>query len=252
MIEFVSGDTDLQAILDQYQQGSPEYEFLRKMADSSYIYRFSSSEELDFETNMRRHIIDASLALFRGRLAFRIFQESKCNEKYWIRRRDGGFELRPGASASEAVDDIFRNTRLYGTECATAIMIIYYKAVLDSYGPALFDRTFRSITLMNWQEIDDLLNVATYRSPPDYFPGDCLYVRNPDVDPLTPEWQGENIIDLGNGKYYGHGIGIGDMDHFIKALNRNRIPGSEVSAYLMDSVTRPDFRALYRHWKNAS
>jgi len=252
MIQFETGGADLQAILEQYQHESPEYEFIRKLTESSFIYRFSSAEELSFETKMRKHIIEASLALYRNRLAFRIFQESKCNEKYWIRRQDGGFVLRPDTAASEAVNDIFRNTRLYGTECATAIMIIYFKAVLDSYGPVLFDRTFKRITLMNWQETDDLLNVATYRSPPDYFPGDCLYVRNPDVDPLTPEWQGENIIDLGKGRYYGHGIGIGDLDYFIRVLNRNRIEGSDVSAYLVDSVTRPDFRALFRHWKNAS
>jgi protein-glutamine gamma-glutamyltransferase len=100
--------------------------------------------------------------------------------------------------------------------------------------------------------MDDLMNISTYRKLPDYVPGDCRYVRNPDVNPLTPEWQGENIINLGNGKYYGHGIGIGDIDYFIKALNQNRIEDSQVSAYLMDSATRPDFEGLYRYWKFAS
>lgn len=252
MIRFETGDTDLQGILSQYQQGSPEREFLRRLADSSYVYVYSSPEELQFETRLRRHIINASLALYRGRMAFRIFQESRCNEDYWIRRPDGGFELRPDARPSEAVGDIFTNTRLYATECATAVMMIYYKAILDSYGPDLFDRTFDRIILMNWQDMDELINVTTHRNLPDYFPGDCRYVKNPDVDPITPEWQGENIIDLGDGSYFGHGIGIGNVDFFIRALNRNRIEGSDVSAYLMDSATRPDFRGLYRYWKNAS
>ncbi len=252
MIRFESGDIDPKSILEKYQQGSPEHELLSTLIDSSHIYMYSSPEELEFETELRRNIIDASLSLYRNRLAFRIFQESKCNEDYWIRMPDGGFLLRPDAEPSAAVNDIFRSTRLYATECATAIVIIYYKAVLDSYGSDLFDRTFTEITLMNWQQLDELINVATYRRLPDYVPGDCRYVKNPDVDPLTPEWQGENIIDLGNERYYGHGIGMGSVDYFIRALNSNRIEGSTVSAFLMDSATRPDFRGLYRHWKNTS
>ncbi len=252
MIKFADGEHDLKAILGRYRSGSPEYEFLSTYIDSTHVYNYSSEEELIFETEMRRHIIDASIALYRSRLAFRTFQESKCNEKYWDRRADGGFVLKSGVKPSEAVGDIFTNTRLYGTECATAIVIIYYKAVLDSYKPDLFDTAFKEIVLMNWRDLDDLINVATYRRLPDYVPGDCRYVRNPDVNPLTPEWQGENIINLGSGRYYGHGIGMGDVDHFIKALNQNRIVDSQVSAYLMDSATRPDFAGLYRYWKFAS
>lgn len=252
MIKFAEGGQDPKEILGRYKAGSPEYEFISKYINSSHVYDYSSAEELVFEAGLRRHIVDASLALYRGRLAFRTFQESRCNGKFWNRRPDGGFVLKPGAKPSEAIGDIFVNTRLYGTECATAIVMIYYKAVLDSYKADLFNTAFPEIVLMNWRDMDDLLGVATYRRLPDYVPGDCRYVRNPDVNPLTPEWQGENIIDLGNGKYYGHGIGIGDVDYYIKALNQNRIADSQVSAYLMDSATRPDFGGLYRYWKFAS
>lgn len=252
MIKFADGEHDLTAILDRYENGSPEHEFLNKYISSSHVYNYSSVEELIFETGMRRNIIDASIALYRNRMSFRTFQESKCNEDYWIRRIDGGFDLRPDAKPSEAIEDIFINTRLYGTECATAIVIIFYKAVLGSFKADLFNSAFKEIKLMNWSEMDDLMNVSTHRSPPDYVPGDCRYVRNPDVNPLTPEWQGENIIDLGNERYYGHGIGIGDIDYFIRALNRNRIEDSQVSAYLVDSATRPDFEGLYRYTKITS
>jgi protein-glutamine gamma-glutamyltransferase len=252
MIRFEDGFDDIASIFARYRQGSPEYEVLSRLAESGSVYVFLSREELEFETGLRRGIIDASLALYRGRLAFRIFQESFCNEAYWSRRQDGGFVLKPGVRPSEAVNDIFVNTRMYGTECATAIIIIYWKAVLDAYKPELFDRTFTRIVLMNWRDMDRLIDPATYRGLADYLPGDCRYVRNPDVNPLTPEWQGENIIDLGGNRYYGHGIGLGDVDLFIRALNRNRIEGSQVSAYLVDSATRPDFRGLYLYWKNAS
>lgn len=252
MIEFSEGDFDVQALLDSYPSGNPKAEMLSKLINSTHVYRYSSSEELIFEIGLRANIIDASVELFRSRLAFRIFRDSKCNEDFWHRRSDGGFVLRSDVKASDAINDIYRHTRLYGTECATAIVIIYYKAVLGSYGADLFNTAFRSITLMNWQDMDDLMGVTTYRGQPDYIPGDCRYFRNPDVNPLTPEWQGENAIDLGGGRYYGHGIGITNADGIINALNRNRVEGSQISAYLMDSATRPHFKRLYRYWKNST
>lgn len=251
MILFASGESGVQSILDQYQAGSAEYEFLDKLMKSSHVYRYDSPEELAFETDLRRNIIRASYALYRGRLRFLTFHESVCNEAYWRRRNDGGFVLKNDVRPSDAINDIFLNTRLYGTECATAIVIIYYKAVLDLYGDNLFNTAFPEIILMNWRQIDELMGVALYRQLPDYVPGDCRYFRNPDVNPLTPEWQGENTIELGNGLHYGHGIGIGYPEKFIEALNRNRIEGSPVSAYLMDNATRPDFRSLYEYRKNA-
>jgi protein-glutamine gamma-glutamyltransferase len=129
--------------------------------------------------------------------------------------------------------------------------MIYYKAVLDAYSTELFNKAFPEITLMNWQQLDEIIGVATYRKLTDYLPGDCRYFRNPDVNPLTPEWQGENAIDLGGGVYYGHGIGIGSQNKIIEALNENRIEDAQASAYLMDTATRPDFNGLYQYKKNA-
>ena len=77
-----------------------------------------------------------------------------------------------------------------------------------------------------------------------YLLGDRGYFRNPDVNPKTPEWQGENVIVLPDSLYYGHGIGIADADDMIKALNSNRIAGAERSAYLLDMAGRPDYRQL--------
>lgn len=252
MIQLADGEFNVQSLLDSYPNGSPEAEMLYKMNESTHVFRYPSQEELTFEIKLRRHIIDASIALYRNRLAFRIFRESKCNEDYWHRRSDGGFVMRSDVKPSDAINDIYRQTRLYGTECATAIVIVYYKAVLVSYGPDLFNTAFQEITLMNWQEMDDLMGITTYRRQPVYIPGDNRYFRNPDVNPLTPEWQGENAIDLGSGKYYGHGIGITTGDGIIEALNRNRVEDSQISAYLMDSATRPHFRGLYQYWKNST
>ena len=97
---------------------------------------------------------------------------------------------------------------------------------------------------MNWQSLDKDLGIYLLRNPADYIPGDCRYFKNPDVNPLTPEWQGENAIDLGNGTYYGHGIGIKTAEEIIDALNSRRISEDSVSAYLMTSVTLLSFKYL--------
>lgn len=252
MIQLADGEFNAQALLDTFPAGSAEAEMLNKLINNTHVYQYSSLEELTFEIKLRRNIIDASVDLYRARLAFRTFRESKCNEDFWNRRSDGGFVLRTDVKPSDAINDIYRHTRLYGTECATAIMIVYYKAVLGSYGTELFNRAFQEIILMNWQDMDELMGISTYRKLPDYIPGDCRYFRNPDVNPLTPEWQGENAIDLGNDKYYGHGIGITNAEGIIEALNRNKVEDSQISAYLMDTATRPYFKGLYQYWKNSS
>lgn len=99
---------------------------------------------------------------------------------------------------------------------------------------------------MNWHSLDTNLRELGYlQEVADYLPGDRRYVRNPDVNPETPEWQGENVIDLSNGLYYGHGIGIGNVEEIIRELNKNRKKDSTISAYLIDSVSRPNFKRLY-------
>ncbi len=236
------------AVAGQQQLSDTERKVLDAMSSAENTFRYGTQDELLFELGMRKNIISASNELYRARMRFRTFRESECNPKFWDRTPEGGFALKEGVRPSQAIQDIFENGRKYGTECATAIVIVFYKAVLDMYKPELFDRTFQDIYLMNWQHANKNLGVATYRNPDGYFPGDCRYFANPDVNPLTPEWQGENAIDLGNGEYYGHGIGIMDADGIIRALNMNRIHGSDVSAHLLETATRPDFKNLYKKY----
>ena len=125
------------------------------------------------------------------------------------------------------------------------MMIVYYKALLNIYSEALFDESFSNIELMNWHHIDKLLKeVGLMKKRMDYIPGDRRYFANPDVDPLTPQWQGENVIDLDGELYYGHGIGIYNAETIIKELNKNRSEGADESARLKDSAGRPNFKKL--------
>jgi protein-glutamine gamma-glutamyltransferase len=125
------------------------------------------------------------------------------------------------------------------------MQIVYYMALLNTFGESLFNRLFRRIILMNWRSMDPLLReIGLPRKTEKMLIGDRGYFDNPDVDPETPEWQGENVIVLPGGRYYGHGIGIGTAEQIIRALNANRRENAARSAFLLDSASRPDFRRL--------
>lgn len=238
---------------DEYPEGSNEKKILDLMIGSEEIYRYSSKKQLDFELRLRNEIINAAKSLYKSGLKFKIFRESVCNADYWRRMDDGGFRLKEGVKPSDAVRDIFNNGSLYGTECATAMVILYLKAVLEVYDDAFFDEFFPSIYLMNWHRLPGRLReIGIMNRRRDYFPGDRRYFDNPDVDPLVPQWQGENVIDLGDGLYYGHGIGIQNAEGIIRALNLNRLESSGRSAFLMDSAARPNFKNLYDIYEGLS
>ncbi|MEY7999282.1 protein-glutamine gamma-glutamyltransferase [Clostridium sp. Mt-5] len=244
MIKISGTELDINTIIDQYKNHSIERYTLNKLFSSVHIYDYNSLDELKFELNMRKNIVNASIELDRSDFSFSVFRKSRCNTDFWERTKQGGFLLKEGVKPSVAINDIYKNSRKYATECATAMVIVYYRAFLDSFSEKFFDATFSRIYLMNWYYVDDHLKLHTSDTIADDLPGDCRYFQNPQVNPLTPEWQGENVIDLGNGKYYGHGIGIRTSDEIIAALNTRRIIWATESAYLLDSAKRPNFQQL--------
>lgn len=244
MIKINGNRIDFKDIINEYPPDSIERKILEILSSSEIVHIYDSIDALKFELNMRKNIITTSRELNDSRFSFRTFRKSICNPEYWTRTDEGGFLIKEDAKPSDGIRDIFTNSHKYGTECATAIVIVYYKALLNIYPQKLFNELFAGLHLMNWHYLDRDLNIGYYEGEIDFLPGDCRYFKNPDVDPLTPEWQGENAIDLGDGTYYGHGIGINTGDEMIEALNNHRKEGSDESAYLMDSATRPDFKYL--------
>jgi protein-glutamine gamma-glutamyltransferase len=161
----------------------------------------------------------------------------------WERTYNGGFQLRPEVSPSYAITDIFRNGRAYAFECATAMVLILYKAVLETIGRDKFDMYFKNLYVRDWHYDSDL-NLVTVFDSDEATLGDIVYFNNPDHHPETPEWQGENAIKVAYDYYFGHGIGIRTARGIIEALNRRRFPGSHRSAYLTEQVNHPDFEHL--------
>lgn len=241
----ISGEiTTEDEIINGYPPDSLVVKIIDKLSLSNKIYEYDSLNQLKFEVNLRISIVRAAKELDRNDVEFKIFRKARCNADYWNLTNEGGFLLKEGVKPSYAIRDIFINSSKYGTECSTAIMILYYKALLDILPEELFNEMFPSIHLLNWHYINRNLYLEQYRDSLDFFPGDCRYFKNPDVNPLTPEWQGENVIDLGNGVYFGHGIGIKTAEGIIKSLNKNRKSGATEEAYLLDIVKRLNSKQL--------
>ncbi len=250
MIKIANSSIDPNTIKANFMQNSVENKILDILIASREVYNYGSQNQLLFELKLRKSIVNAAKDLNKSRFSFRIFRKSICNKNYWNRTNDGGFDLKDGVKPSEAINDIYIHSSLYGTECATAIIIVYYKALVDVFPEEQFNRLFSGIYLMNWQHLDPDLGISDFMRPADYLPGDCRYFKNPDVDPLKPEWQGENTFLLDNGLYYGHGLGIATGEKIIDELNKKRIHGSTTSAYLMNSVKRLNFRYLGSKYYN--
>jgi protein-glutamine gamma-glutamyltransferase len=222
---------------------STERMILNQLLKNEKVYEFPNMLHLKFELFGRQQIIQAAKDLAHSQAKFTTFQYSRCNEKFWSRTPNGGFLLKENRDPSNAIEDIFQNSHLYAFECATAIVIIFYKAVLHLLEKKHFDQLFANVYLYDWQYDKDL-NIKT-RHGNDYIPGDCLYFENPDVDPKTPHWQGENAIYLGEDAYFGHGLGIRSKQEMIKALNKRRKPGATKSAYLLEQKTCIHFPSLF-------
>lgn len=244
MIKISGTELDINTIIDQYKNNSIERYTLNKLFSSVHTYDYNSLDELKLELNMRKNIVTASIELDRSDFSFSVFRKSRCNTDFWERTKQGGFLLKEGVKPSAAINDIYKSSSKYATECATAMVIVYYRAFLNTFSGKLFDTTFSKIYLMNWYYVDEHLRLYTIDTIADDLPGDCRYFQNPQVNPLAPEWRGENVIDLGNGKYYGHGIGIRTSNKIIAELNSKRIIGATESAYLLDSAKRLDFQQL--------
>ncbi len=247
MITIGNRPADTESLALNYDPRGIERKCLSTMSKSDHNYTFSSTNELDFLLQMRGETVRCSDRLYRSRLNFAVFQNSFCNEDYWIRSRDGGWELKRSSYASDAIEDIYLHGGKYGTECATAMQIIYYGAIDAITDDDSFDRQFRGIRLMNWHNISPALQeTGRMQRVNDYFPGDRRYLANPDVDPRTPYWQGENVIDMGDGTYYGHGVGRLTANQILSRLNAARRPDATRSAYLMETVGIPNYKNLFR------
>ncbi|MHC4831374.1 MAG: peptidoglycan-binding protein [Planctomycetota bacterium] len=159
-----------------------------------------------------------------------------------------------GVPASVALMDILNNPDFYQFECATALTIVRYKAIHDLIGAKDFDRICSDMRIGPWESDDHakdswlidgagakgVENEATAEQIDMVKPGDYAYFSNWDVSKAGFEggWQGENVVSLGDGLYYGHPFGVIAGSDIVSHLNENRKEGSTRSASLMDVRAR--------------
>jgi protein-glutamine gamma-glutamyltransferase len=222
-------------------------EILDLMVKYEEVYSYEHFNQLKFELDLRIEIVKAATALYQSGVKFTTFEYSRCNPALWNLTSQGAIVIKPGVPPSEGIRDLYANGKLYAFECATAIVAVFYKAVLEIIEERYFNRLFAGMILYDWH-YDDNLGVFTRRGN-DFLPGDCLYFKNPDFDPEKPQWRGENTIDMGHDLHYGHGIGIKDAEGIIASLNKYRREGAVQTAYLLSQVTRLDYRYLYVYRK---
>lgn len=228
--------------IEKWSAGSIERTIIQRMMEDPVVYSYQSIDELDFELKVRKNIIVSAKAMNQIEVKFEPFLRSRCNPEYWQLTDVGGFMQRQGVKPSDAIKDIYKNSSKYAFECATAMLIIYYHAVLNVIGESIFNKHFQNIYLYGWFADPDLGINVTYTT--HFLPGDIIYFKNPDFDPRTPYWRGENAVVLEDELYFGHGVGIKTAKEMIDALNQVRKPETNLSAYLTESNARPTFNRL--------
>jgi protein-glutamine gamma-glutamyltransferase len=217
---------------------------LSAMDNNQDVFNYPSVDLLAFSIRLRSHIVDSAQQLSKSDVKFATFYGSRCNEHYWKLTNEGGFLLKPNIKPSEAILDIFTNSKAYAFECATAMVIVLLRAALGLLGEARFNPIYQTIYLWDWHHQDHLpLVIEPIHG--NGVPGDIIYFKNPQVNPRMGWWQGENAIVLPNNHYYGHGVGIQTSEDVINILNKYRRPGASESAYLLHRATRVDISQLY-------
>lgn len=222
-----------------FQLSSKQAEIFHFLKNSSEVHRYVHSRELLFELILRENMINSAIEMNESEVEFSIFHTSKFNSMYWL-KTSRGYILKPNVLPSDAIKDIFHNGKEYGFECTTAIVVIFYYAVLQSIDERAFNRLFNHLLVWDWSYDEDLGIITRVGS--DFIPGDVMYFYNPDYD--NPVWIGENVVFLGEDKYFGHGIGIGTAEETIKALNTLRKEGATRSAHLIHQHSRLNYKYL--------
>ncbi|MFC4323419.1 protein-glutamine gamma-glutamyltransferase [Litchfieldia salsa] len=222
-----------------------ETNIIKIMANQQSIHEYDSFEQLIFEIKLRLETVRAAEELNNSGVKFATFATSKCNESYWELINTGAFVITDHITPSEAILDIFKHGNKYAFECATAMVIVFYKAIHDSISQDSFNQLFSELVLYDWHYDKDLGLTTTREN--EFIPGDCIYFKNPEFDPETPYWRGENAIVIDEDLYYGHGIGLKDANEIITHLNDHRKMNASESAYMLDQVSRPDYRSLSKY-----
>lgn len=143
--------------------------------------------------------------------------------------------LQKGVTASQAMDHVFSNPEKYGFECAYAIKLVQYRGIQKALGSRLFDDWYKDMQLGQLDMGDSKRLRSAKESAQDGLRiGDHAYFSNPCVseEARAGGWNGENVIVLGEGTFFGHPFGITTEGEIVEHLNSVRKPGCTHPAFL--------------------
>ena len=229
---------------------------------TSKVLGVRRTEDLVF----RQRVVDAAVALADSGANFSgSWKADKVNKALWTLGYGGRMQVRKFlpdgkiGKPSEALNDIFENGGAYGFECATAMMVIYHKAILDHLGPEKFDALFsdpKMLAFFRWDiEDSDFTAVKSILETPGIgarppVPGTHYYFANPDASDENSAFRGENVIYLGEGKYYAHGV-VGATGKYVvtekellASLSALRKPGAQTVPHRIDLEMKIDGLAV--------
>jgi hypothetical protein len=194
------------------------------------------------------HVVQSAIKLDKSNVQFANYSgDDKANNKLWSMGYGGRITVRQHTSTTTAVNDVFgKNSSKYAFECATAAHLIYLNAIKDRIGSKKFDAAAPRLSVFRWdapkKSGQDLVDGTGKTGPlqlsskgafaKELWPGDRVYFKNPDFEPSFTAGQGENTIFLGDGRFFGHGLGIKTKDQIIKKLNKLRKPGATKKAFM--------------------
>lgn len=112
---------------------------LKELIETPVQFDYHSIAELMFELHLRMNIVESAKAAHKSGAKFATFVKTYGNTAYWRVSPEGALELKYKMPPSKAIRDIVENGPFYAFECATAIVVIYYLALLKTIGEEKFD-----------------------------------------------------------------------------------------------------------------
>ncbi|MFC1610801.1 hypothetical protein ACFL6C_07575 [Myxococcota bacterium] len=232
--------------------------------DTGDIKRRKVGQKLFDDANFRMRVVEAAFDLAASGVEFSYCSATdSVNNKLWTRfgyrmqvrknLQKNGMDSGELGSPAKGLRDIFKERsrgvaqkRTYGFECATAIMVILHKAILDTVGDEVFDKWFSDPSLLTFDRFYEKnkhykdVEVISKKKVDldDLVPGTCYYVENPDA--LDQAFLGENVVYLGfindKHRFYAHGI-VGASPYVVtyhelmRSLRALRKRGSKVEPF---------------------
>jgi RHS repeat-associated protein len=214
--------------------GADDLGIVEAMLRSERVFRVKTWDDLRAHVRTRQHVVSRARS---ARMGFALDTGAQFNTDFWEWAKNSKDWRVRGNSAYEALTDMWKKSpvshgTLYSLPCLPATWLVYITAIGDfayeaKAGP-VFERAVGKIPL----RASGLTIVDSGVPSDDWVPGDWGYIanNNPPEVPLKvkranyrryyfPGQEGENIVYLGNDRYWGHGGGILPLRRWIEKIS---------------------------------